>query len=127
MAMRLYEHDLVVCNCGCGLPVAEAHSKDQFFIVEEETCYARRAIEKVRTKKRDDAIRAKKGEGWDAGLKLYARPVTREQALAHMAEQQQKQDNGEAGPRIAEARRQRAERDGSSQRLGGARRGGDRP
>jgi hypothetical protein len=115
--MRLYEYDITLCNCGCGLPVSQAHDKEQIFIVDEDVCYARRSIEKVRAKKREDAMRAKKGEGWDAGLKLHARPVTREQALAHMEKQHQSEE-GEpvVGPRIAAATAQRAERD---QRLAG--------
>jgi hypothetical protein len=116
--MRLYEYDITMCNCGCGLPVSVAHKNDQFFIVDEDICYARRAIEKVRTQKREQAMRAKKGDGWDAGLKLHARAVTREQALEHMAKQQQAAEGDDVvGPRMAAAQAQRAERD-QSQRLG---------
>jgi hypothetical protein len=126
--MRLYEYDITMCNCGCGLPVSVAHKNDQFFIVDEDVCYARRAIEKVRSQKREQAMRAKKGDGWDAGLKLHARAVTREEALEHMAKQQQAAEGEVVGPRMAAAQtrrlgaRAREAKQGGNPRLAGARR-----
>jgi hypothetical protein len=134
--MRLYEYDITLCNCGCGLPVGESHDKDQFFIVDEDICYARRAIEKVRAQKREQAMQRKKGDGWDAGLKLHVRTVTRAQALEHMERQHQqaKSDDEVVGPRLAAAQAQRVERDerlgarareqAKQQRVGLRRRGG---
>jgi hypothetical protein len=103
--MRAYEYDLTVCNCGCGLPVDVAHNAEQPFMVEEEICYARRAIEKVRTQKHEAAKRAGKGDGaWDAGLKLYARPVSPEEVEEIRLRQEADREAG--GPRLAKAKRQ---------------------
>ena len=118
LAMRLYEHELTICNCGCGLPVDVAHDPEQIFIVDEDTCHARRAIEKVRREKHDAAVRAKKGEGWDAGLKLHARPVTLEEAKAHLAAQEEKRLTGEAGPKLAAAREAGRQHRAGRDRLG---------
>jgi hypothetical protein len=95
LVMDLAEHDLVICNCGCGLPVTVAHDPKQAFVVDEDVCYARRAVEKVRREKHDAAVRAKTSEGWDAGLKLHARPVTPEEVADMVLAKQ----SGEGGPR----------------------------
>lgn len=60
----------MLCRCGCGLPIDQAHVK-QPFLVHDSICYASRALE---TKRRADAEAAKKAgkpDGWDDGLMYF--------------------------------------------------------
>lgn len=63
-----------MCGCGCGLPRRVAHDPKQPFLVDKFTCYASRAIDRVRRKAADEAQRLKKDDGWDAGTHYYALP-----------------------------------------------------
>lgn len=47
-AMRLSDYQATICSCGCGLPYAVSHDKDQGFIVDSSVCYAQRALSQVR-------------------------------------------------------------------------------
>lgn len=73
-AMRLIEHEDSLCPCGCGHPVAVAHDPDRYWFVDDFTCYAERAREGERRKKRDQAKDANRPDGWDDGLHYTVRP-----------------------------------------------------
>lgn len=50
-ALRLDEYEASFCTCGCGQPLAIARDPDQIFMVDELTCYARRALDEVQEKR----------------------------------------------------------------------------
>lgn len=78
-AYGLFDWDEGICSCGCGLPRAEAHEA-QIFMVETETCYAAKAVETFKRKKREDAERRDLPEGWDDGVHHFARVMTEDEA-----------------------------------------------
>lgn len=51
-----------------------AFDKKRAFKVDKATCYAGRALERVRDKDRAEAKAAKKPDGWDAGLHYFVVP-----------------------------------------------------
>lgn len=73
LALQVYEAG--ICGCGCNQPVGEAYDPKQPYKVSSFTCNAGRAIAIVRKRDEDEAKRAKKPEGWNAGLHYYAEPV----------------------------------------------------
>lgn len=73
-ALRLAEYEDNLCGCGCGQPVGIAFDKARVFKVDKATCYAGRALERVRDKDRADAKEAKRPDGWDAGLHYFVVP-----------------------------------------------------
>lgn len=80
-ALRLVEYESLLCKCGCGLPIAEAHN-DQAFVVDKAVCYAQRAARKVARAAAEEAKRNKKPDGWDDGIHYFARPM-KEDDRAH--------------------------------------------
>lgn len=81
-AMGLVAYDDAMCGCGCGLPRAVAHDPTTIFGVDEEKCFATRAVESVKRKKRENAEQRKLPEGWDDGVHYFARPMTEDEAQA---------------------------------------------
>jgi len=81
-ALALAEWDEGLCSCGCGLPRAVAH-QSQVFMIDTETCYATKAVERFKRAKREDAERRKLPEGWDDGVHYFARTMTEDEAQAH--------------------------------------------
>jgi hypothetical protein len=73
-ALRLAEYEDSICACGCGQPIEVAYDKTRAFVVDEFTCQAGRALDKVRREKREDAEKRKAPAGWDDGLHMIARP-----------------------------------------------------
>lgn len=73
-ALRLSEHEASICGCGCGQPLELARDPDQIFMVDDFTCFAERALEKVRSAKYDQAERENWPKKWDAGKHFYVRP-----------------------------------------------------
>ena len=65
------EYQSGICGCGCGLPAVEAHDSQRAFEVHTTTCYARRALDKVR--RDSEAAHKNDTEGiWSSGLFFYA-------------------------------------------------------
>ena len=76
LAMALWDEG--ICSCGCGLPREVAHTS-QPMVVDEEVCYAAKAVEMHKRRKREDAKRRDLPEGWDDGVHYFARPLTEEE------------------------------------------------
>jgi hypothetical protein len=81
-AFGLVVYDESLCGCGCGLPRDVAHDSKQLFVVDEEKCYAGRALEMVRRKKREEAELRNLPEGWDDGVHYFPRPIAEDEAQA---------------------------------------------
>lgn len=72
-ALGWVQYEESICNCGCGLPRAVAHSKQQAalgFRVHEFTCYAQKSIERHRRSQR--VAHKDAPDGWDDALHYYA-------------------------------------------------------
>lgn len=79
LALAAYED--MLCACGCGLPIGEAHTK-QPFIVDTVTCHAGRALER---KRRDDQKKAEEDElpdGWNDGVHYFVRVLDEDKETA---------------------------------------------
>jgi hypothetical protein len=73
--LGLTEYENGLCGCGCGRPLAESMDNKTFYRVHKVTCYAARAVERIR---RHDAAEAEKhedAEGWDDGVHYYPVPA----------------------------------------------------
>ena len=70
--LELDAYEALLCGCGCGLPMTEAHRK-QPFLVDVVTCEATRAMEKFKDAERDRAKREKWPEGWERGRHYFVR------------------------------------------------------
>ena len=73
-AIKLTEYEDGFCQCGCNLPVDVAYDPDRVFVVDDFTCYAGRALEKVKRQRKEAAEAAKKPDGHDDGVHVYVRP-----------------------------------------------------
>lgn len=85
--LRLAEYEASLCHCGCGQTIEVSRDPKANFVVHEDIDYARIAMEKVRTAKREAAKNRPGGdEGWDDGLTLWVEYVTPERAAQMQAE-----------------------------------------
>lgn len=64
-----------MCRCGCGQPAHVSADPEQAFRVDVATCYAGRARAQEDRRRRDDAKKHNKPEGWDDGQHLVVSPV----------------------------------------------------
>lgn len=71
LAFALDEYDRSRCPCGCGASIEEAEDAERAFRIDKRTCYARRAIEKVRRQEADRAEATNQTDGWNDGLTYY--------------------------------------------------------
>jgi hypothetical protein len=78
LSLAAYKRGL--CPCGCGVPIKEASDPKQGFVVDTFTCYATRAKERLRQKRKHDAEEAAKKSGdkslaetYDLGVVYYIR------------------------------------------------------
>jgi hypothetical protein len=85
--LRLGEYEGSLCHCGCGQTIEASRDPDALFVVHEDVDYARVAMEKVRTQKREAAKGTAKENTWDDGLTLYVEHVTPERAEKMQQEQ----------------------------------------
>ncbi len=70
-ALALDDHEQSRCPCGCGQPLTEAADPTRAFVIEEHTCYARRALDRHERAIADKADKANKPKGWADGVSHY--------------------------------------------------------
>lgn len=93
---RLTDYEQSLCPCGCGVPIDQAW--DPFFepwSVDSFTCYARRALERVRRnwEKKHEG----QGEGWADGIDHFVVPAEEAEHNEELADKAQARRRAQGG------------------------------